>query len=68
LLLDVIRGDPTLFTRRDEVESAWAIMQPILDVWSAPDAPFPYPYPAGSWGPVQADEMIASAGFTWRRP
>jgi glucose-6-phosphate 1-dehydrogenase len=68
LLLDVIRGDPTLFTRRDEVESAWAIMQPILDVWNAPDAPRPYSYAAGSWGPVQADEMIASAGFAWRRP
>ncbi|MFT4037037.1 MAG: glucose-6-phosphate dehydrogenase [Thermomicrobiales bacterium] len=68
LLLDVIRGDPTLFTRRDEVEAEWAIVQPILDCWEAPDAPRPYPYAAGSWGPEQAEEMIARAGFAWRRP
>src|SRR3954452_785325 len=68
LLLDVIRGDPTLFTRRDEVEAEWAIIQPILDVWASPDAPAPYPYPAGSWGPDEADAMIARTGRTWRRP
>ena len=37
LLLDVMRGDPTLFARRDEVEAAWTIVQPILDVWADPD-------------------------------
>jgi glucose-6-phosphate 1-dehydrogenase len=68
LLLDVIRGDPTLFTRRDEVESAWSIVQPILDVWGESDAPAPCPYPAGSWGPETADAMIGLTGRTWRRP
>ena len=68
LLLDVLRGDPTLFTRRDEVEAAWWIVQPILDVWSTPDSPAPLIYDAGSWGPEQADQMIAQTDRTWRRP
>jgi glucose-6-phosphate 1-dehydrogenase len=68
LLLDVIRGDPTLFTRRDEVEAAWSIVQPILDVWDSPDAPAPFLYPAGSWGPDEADTMISLTDRTWRRP
>ena len=68
LLLDVIRGDPTLFTRRDEVEAEWAIVQPILDAWTFPDTPVPNLYPAGSWGPEQADEMIAATERAWRRP
>ena len=68
LLLDVIRGDPTLFTRRDEVEAAWTIVQPILDVWGEPTAPAPFPYAAGSWGPEEADRMISLTDRTWRRP
>jgi glucose-6-phosphate 1-dehydrogenase len=68
LLLDVIRGDPTLFTRRDEVEAEWAIVQPILDVWADPAAPGPFPYAAGSWGPEEADTMISLTDRTWRRP
>jgi glucose-6-phosphate 1-dehydrogenase len=68
LLLDVIRGDPTLFTRRDEVEAEWAIVQPILDVWADPAIPAPFPYAAGSWGPEEADTMISLTDRTWRRP
>ena len=68
LLLDVIRGDPTLFTRRDEVEAAWSIMQPILDAWSTPAGPSPHLYPAGSWGPEEAGTMMAGTGRSWRRP
>ena len=68
LLLDVIRGDPTLFTRRDEVEAEWAIVQPILDVWADPAIPAPFPYAAGSWGPDEADTMISLTDRTWRRP
>jgi len=68
LLLDVIRGDPTLFTRRDEVEAEWAIVQPILDAWADPDAAAPFPYAAGSWGPEEADTMISLTDRTWRRP
>jgi glucose-6-phosphate 1-dehydrogenase len=68
LLLDVIRGDPTLFTRRDEVEAEWAIVQPILDAWADPAAAAPFPYAAGSWGPEEADTMISLTDRTWRRP
>lgn len=68
LLLDVIRGDPTLFTRRDEVEAEWSIVQPILDVWAAPGGPDPVIYPAGSWGPDEANGMIALTDRSWRRP
>jgi glucose-6-phosphate 1-dehydrogenase len=68
LLLDVLRGDPTLFTRRDEVEAQWSIVQPMLEVWSAPGALAPDPYPAGSWGPEEAEAMIELTGRHWRRP
>ncbi len=52
LLLDAMSGDATLFARRDEVEEAWAFVDPIEEAWHAKtDAPELYPYPAGSWGP-----------------
>lgn len=68
LILDAMLGDPTLFTRRDEVEAAWGIVQPILDAWSLPTATPPRPYEAGSWGPAKADAMIERDGRSWRRP
>jgi glucose-6-phosphate 1-dehydrogenase len=59
LLLDVMIGEATLFTRSDEVEAAWKIIDPVLNYWAAnPANPMP-PYPAGSWGPKEADELIA---------
>ena len=64
LLLDVMLGDPTLFTRTDEVESAWRFITSILDAWQ-PDAPPPASYVAGSWGRA-ADALIAAAGARWR--
>ncbi len=68
LLLDVIRGDATLFMRADQVESAWSIISPILDAWeSVPPADFP-DYPAGSWGPESADFLIAKEGHSWLQP
>ena len=67
LLLDVMLGDPTLFTRTDEVESAWRFITTILDAWEQPDAPPPVTYPSGSWGPAEADELLKSDGMTWRR-
>lgn len=68
LLLDAMLGDPTLFTRRDEVEAAWAIVQPILDAWAIPGFPGPACYDAGSWGPDAAEAMIQHDGRSWRRP
>ena len=67
LLLDVMLGDPTLFTRTDEVESAWRFITQILDAWEKPDAPAPVTYQAGTWGPAEADELIGRDGFRWRR-
>jgi glucose-6-phosphate 1-dehydrogenase len=67
LLLDAILGDPTLYTRTDEVESAWRFITSILDAWQKPDAPPPLTYVAGSWGPVEADALISADGARWRR-
>jgi glucose-6-phosphate 1-dehydrogenase len=68
LLLDVMIGEQTLFTRSDEVEAAWKIIDPVLNYWAEhPAKPMPT-YPAGSWGPAQADELIAQCGATWRNP
>jgi glucose-6-phosphate 1-dehydrogenase len=65
LLLDVLAGDPTLFMRRDAVETAWRWVMPVLDRWAAQPAPVPI-YAAGSWGPPEADRLIESMGRTWR--
>jgi glucose-6-phosphate 1-dehydrogenase len=68
LLLDCMEGDATLFTRSDEVEAAWAVVDPIIDYW-ANKYPDHFPnYPAGSWGPTVADEFIAREGAKWREP
>jgi glucose-6-phosphate 1-dehydrogenase len=67
LLLDAMRGDQTLFTRRDEVEAAWKIVDGILKVTESPEFPPPRPYRAGSWGPPEADELLAQDGRSWRR-
>ena len=68
LLLDAMSGDPTLFARRDEVEEAWAFIDPIEYTWSQKEnAPALCFYPAGSWGPEEADELLARDGRTWMR-
>jgi glucose-6-phosphate 1-dehydrogenase len=64
LLMDVVRGNPTLFMRRDEVEAAWAWIEPILDVWED-RGEAPKPYAAGSWGPSAAIALIERDGRTW---
>ncbi|HEY7522859.1 MAG TPA: glucose-6-phosphate dehydrogenase [Candidatus Limnocylindrales bacterium] len=67
LILDVLTGDPSLFTRADEVEQAWAIVTPIIDTWlGGPPPAFPN-YDAGSWGPRAAEELLARDGRQWRR-
>jgi len=68
LLLDVLRGDSTLFTRSDEVESAWRIIDPILQAWSTNDEIPVYSYPAGTWGPSRADVLLNEHGHKWRNP
>ena len=68
LLLDAMSGDATLFARRDEVEEAWAFVDPIENAWAAKEeAPPLFDYPAGSWGPEEADELLARDGRAWRR-
>jgi glucose-6-phosphate 1-dehydrogenase len=68
LLLDVMRGDATLFMRADQVESAWSVVSPVLEAWeAAPPADFP-DYPAGGWGPETADLLIAREGYSWLQP
>ncbi len=64
LLMDTVRGNPTLFMRRDEVEAAWSRVEPILEAWAA-RADAPRPYPAGSWGPTAAIALIERDGRTW---
>jgi glucose-6-phosphate 1-dehydrogenase len=67
LLLDAMLGDSTLFTRRDEVEQAWEIVNSIIEGWQE-QAPADIPkYEAGSWGPEEADRLIARDGRVWRR-
>jgi glucose-6-phosphate 1-dehydrogenase len=67
LLLDVMLGDQSLYTRTDEVDSAWQFITSILDAWKHPEAPPPDEYVAGSWGPASADALIARDGGQWRR-
>jgi glucose-6-phosphate 1-dehydrogenase len=64
LLMDVVRGNQTLFMRRDEVEAAWRWIDPIQDAWAGDDEP-PKAYTAGTWGPASAIALIERAGRTW---
>ena len=64
LLMDVVRGNPTLFMRRDEVEAAWSWIEPILTGWADRAEP-PKPYAAGTWGPSAAVVLIERDGRTW---
>jgi glucose-6-phosphate 1-dehydrogenase len=67
LLLDAMSGDPTLFARRDEVEEAWTFIDTIENAWREKNSPPLTFYPAGSWGPEEADELLARDGREWRR-
>jgi len=65
LLLDVMRGDATLFMRADQVQAAWRVITPVLEAWES-IAPTDFPnYPAGSWGPEAGEALIASDGRSW---
>ena len=65
LLLDVFRGDATLFTRSDEVEAEWRVMQPVLDRLDRVPVE---PYPAFTWGPTSADRLLRGLQGGWRNP
>ena len=68
LLYDVMVGDSTLYARADAVEAAWKFVTPILEVWkNDPDQKI-YGYPAGTWGPENADDLINDGGTGWRYP
>jgi glucose-6-phosphate 1-dehydrogenase len=68
LLLDCMIGDATLFSRHDEVEAAWAVVDPLIEAWEKkPPAHFPN-YAAGTWGPDVARELLAREGAAWREP
>jgi glucose-6-phosphate 1-dehydrogenase len=64
LIMDVVRGNQTLFMRRDEVEAAWSWVDHILDAWAASNEP-PKPYRAGTWGPSSAIALMERDGRTW---
>jgi glucose-6-phosphate 1-dehydrogenase len=66
LILDVLLGDPPLFPTTEEVNLSWNILDPIEDFWSTLGQP--QPYRSGTWGPAQADEMLARDGYHWRMP
>jgi glucose-6-phosphate 1-dehydrogenase len=68
LLLDVMRGDATLFMRGDQVEEAWKVVMPILEYWEEQGASDLPTYPAGSWGPPSAHTLIAKDGRVWVEP
>jgi glucose-6-phosphate 1-dehydrogenase len=65
LLSDCVRGDATLFDRGDSVEAAWALVDPILDVWSAAKTANVPQYSAGSWGPRESDALLEREGRQW---
>ncbi len=68
LLWDVMNNDPTLFMRADQVEAAWRVLMPILEVWAvAPPTDFPN-YAAGTWGPEATQSLLVQQGHRWPLP
>jgi len=63
-LLDVLTGDASLFTRADEVETAWGIIDPIIRAWDSQKSPLSI-YEPGTWGPTEADELLAKDKRKW---
>lgn len=68
LLWDLMKNDATLFMRQDQIEAAWQILMPVLEVWgSSPPTDFPN-YAAGSWGPERTQWLLAQLGHSWPLP
>lgn len=68
LLHDTMKGDSTLFARTEEVLEAWKFLTPIIECWENDNRIPLYGYPAGSWGPENADALIEDANMGWRYP
>ena len=68
LLLDCMQGDATLYARGDNVEAAWEFINPILETWRDDSSVPIYGYPAGTWGPEHADDLIEGKNMAWRYP
>ena len=68
LLLEAIAGDATLFIRRDEVETAWKIVDSIREGWGSQPLTNREFYSAGTWGPIAADDLLAQLGHAWHEP
>jgi len=68
LLADCMVGDSTLFIRRDEVEASWRIVDSITNAWRGDPANTIASYPAGTWGPEEANALIEKDGHTWANP
>ncbi|MDX2443133.1 MAG: glucose-6-phosphate dehydrogenase [Bacteroidales bacterium] len=68
LIYDAIKGDSTLFARSDEVIEAWKFLSPVIDAWKNDPSISLHGYPAGTWGPETADELIEDKEMTWRYP
>lgn len=66
LLLDVLKGDASLFTRSDEIEAAWRLIDPLIQSLEREGGSAIASYPVGSWGPPAADALLTSAGRQWR--
>jgi glucose-6-phosphate 1-dehydrogenase len=66
VLFDALVGDATLFIRADEVEQSWKIVMPLVDAFRHEALPLAF-YPAGSWGPAEADALLRG-GSGWRQP
>jgi len=68
LLYDCMNGDSTLYTRSDAVLAAWKFLDPVIETWGNDRSIPMYGYPAGTWGPEKADELIVEPDLTWRYP
>jgi glucose-6-phosphate 1-dehydrogenase len=66
LLSEAIAGDPSLFTRSDAIETAWEIIDPLVESWEDPETDDLVVYDPGSWGPKEAEELLARDGRSWR--
>jgi glucose-6-phosphate 1-dehydrogenase len=66
LLLEALDGDASLFTRSDGIEASWKMVDPIINGWEAKNDPPLHTYPIGSWGPLEANQLLARDGRRWR--